>query len=258
MPIVRGTSPHDNYTVTSNVIVNDTGISFKALGILMYLLSKPPGWKVTEASLAGDMREGLTAIGTGCDELIARGYMVRTRVNSGDGKFTWNTTVYGERQTIVDFPLMDNPLSVVSNEEVSNSPSDCASHDKPKPVKPGEEEVAPGNWEKKVVNGSKEVPPHVGFVLAYFNGLESLGRTVDRKNFARWVGIAKKVLEMGYLPSDVELMVSTMGRDKWWDGKPIPMEKVLERLMATPKKSTVTMRKEDDWQVTNVVDPFKL
>jgi hypothetical protein len=72
--IYRGPIPEDNYTVISNAIIDDQSLSFKARGILLYLLAKPANWRC----LVSDLAKGLDrecAIRSGLKELRQVGYV---------------------------------------------------------------------------------------------------------------------------------------------------------------------------------------
>lgn len=71
--------------------LQDTRISFKAQGILTYLLSLPDNWK-TNAERLGMTRpgkEGQHAVRSGLQELEEAGYLVRKRTHLGAGKWRW-------------------------------------------------------------------------------------------------------------------------------------------------------------------------
>lgn len=120
--IVRGGLPHDNYTITSNQAIEDTSVSLKARMILIYLLSRPPGWVTSAERLAGQISEkdGLAAIKSGLRELERAGYLVRTRSQGEDGRWRWD-------HKITDRPSVENrppaePSVQVSEPEVGRIP----------------------------------------------------------------------------------------------------------------------------------------
>lgn len=100
--IVRGARPADNFAQIHNAALADGRLSFKARGILAYLLSRPPGWQTSVERLAQSGIDGERAIKTGIKELEALGYMTRTRTHKPDGTFT-------HTQTVTDQPTEPNP-----------------------------------------------------------------------------------------------------------------------------------------------------
>jgi len=75
------------YTQVCNDIINETGLSWKAKGILIYLLSKPDGWTVRENDIVKHSVDGLKATKAGIKELIDRGYMFRRKIRDDKGKY---------------------------------------------------------------------------------------------------------------------------------------------------------------------------
>ncbi len=85
------------FTMIDNGIINDSALSMKAKGILMYLLSKPEGWQVYEKDIKNHCTDGRESIKSGIVELINRGYMQRENRRSEDGTFAGYTyAVYDE------------------------------------------------------------------------------------------------------------------------------------------------------------------
>lgn len=112
--IVRGGLPADNYTITSNSAIEDKSISLKARMILVYLLSRPPGWVTSAERLASTISEkdGLSAIKSGLRELEQAGYLTRSRTRTDDGRWRWD-------HTITDRPSVENRPVVEASPQVS-------------------------------------------------------------------------------------------------------------------------------------------
>ena len=81
--------PHEtSYTVVHNQTLTDTRLSWKARGLLAYLLSKPDNWTVIVASLVKEAPDGRAAVLTALGELEANGYLIRRGMARGDdGRF---------------------------------------------------------------------------------------------------------------------------------------------------------------------------
>ena len=73
MTILRGPTDADHFTILPNRIIRDQRLSFRARGVLAYLLSMPPGWRTSSTRVARETREGRDAIRTALDELRAEG-----------------------------------------------------------------------------------------------------------------------------------------------------------------------------------------
>ena len=63
------------YTKVSNAFINDSRLSFKAKGILLYLLSKPDTWVYKVQDLYNYSTDGFDSIKNGIKELKACGYI---------------------------------------------------------------------------------------------------------------------------------------------------------------------------------------
>ena len=100
------------YTQVCNDIINETGLSWKAKGILIYLLSKPDGWTVRENDIVKHSADGLKATKAGIKELINRGYMFRRKIRDDKGKYRgWETIV-------CEVPFTEMPFSDVGFSDV--------------------------------------------------------------------------------------------------------------------------------------------
>jgi hypothetical protein len=154
--IVRVSHDRENpYFCMNKHSANNKALSFKALGIHAYLMSKPDNWRANEMQLADAHHEGMAAIRSGIKELIEHGYISRTRVIDKETKRVvgWEWTVYEtpsanpdykpgfenrnvepdcenrkvEQKPHCDFPLLENPRvenrTLISNEEINNTAS---------------------------------------------------------------------------------------------------------------------------------------
>lgn len=75
MTVIKHSGYKVPYTQVSNAIINDKRISFKAKGILIYVLSKPAEWEVRLGDLVKQSpNEKKVAIRSGIEELLLTGY----------------------------------------------------------------------------------------------------------------------------------------------------------------------------------------
>ena len=70
--------------------IDDETISWRAKGILIYLLSKPPNWQVYEQDIIRHSKEGRDAVRVAVKELMTAGYMQKVRQRISNGKFGSN------------------------------------------------------------------------------------------------------------------------------------------------------------------------
>lgn len=67
----------DRFTVVHNATIEDGRVSFRALGLLVYILSKPDNWKTHIKHLATTHSEGREAVRAAMVELEIAGYITR-------------------------------------------------------------------------------------------------------------------------------------------------------------------------------------
>lgn len=96
MPIIRTRHDKNNpYFMLNRFAAEDERLSFKAVGIHTYLMSKPDNWTVQEADLANRHADGATAVRSGLKELKDKGYIKIVKVTGEGGRITeWETHVY--------------------------------------------------------------------------------------------------------------------------------------------------------------------
>ncbi len=75
------------FFIMAKDIVNDERISWKAKGMLAYLLSKPDDWQVYVTDITNHGKDGIDAVSTGIKELEGAGYIVRNQLRESGGQF---------------------------------------------------------------------------------------------------------------------------------------------------------------------------
>ena len=104
--IVRGPRAADHYTIISNAALRDERLTWKARGLLAYLLSMDTGWITSIRRLADVAPDGKSAVETALAELEALGYLERRQTRAtddGDDKAgTFSGTEYhvGDESTV--------------------------------------------------------------------------------------------------------------------------------------------------------------
>lgn len=79
--LIRDPRPADTYVLIRRTALDDGTLSFKARGILAYLLALPPGSSTTPEKLAKHGTDGERAVKSGIKELEEAGYLLRDGVN---------------------------------------------------------------------------------------------------------------------------------------------------------------------------------
>ena len=109
MTIIRTPRP-DRYAIVPMPALEDRRLSWKARGLLAYLLSRPDNWQTNSSSLAKIAPDGRDAIRTGLAELVDAGYLVRSKAQDTAGRWSTITCVYDCAQN-VDNPRTEAGLS---------------------------------------------------------------------------------------------------------------------------------------------------
>lgn len=104
----------ETFTPICNDLLNDPCITFKAKGLLCYLISRPPNWNVSVVHLSNTFKEGRDAIYSIITELEEAGYIVRFRIKDDKGRhLSIEYHVYETKQV----PQTEIPKMEVPNEE---------------------------------------------------------------------------------------------------------------------------------------------
>lgn len=116
-----------NYAVIDKHFLSDKKISWKAKGIMAYMLSMPDDWTFYLDELVKHSTDGKASFRSGFDELKNAGYVHRIRKRNDVGTFDWETIVHERPHT--DFPQVDNPQvekpqvdnrTLLNNKELNN------------------------------------------------------------------------------------------------------------------------------------------
>lgn len=91
-----------NFVVMDKTALNDRRLSWKAKGIMAYMLSKPDDWTFYLDEIATNSTDGMSSFRSGFNELKSLGYVKRVQRQDENGKFNWETIVH-------EVPLTENP-----------------------------------------------------------------------------------------------------------------------------------------------------
>ena len=137
MAIIRS-NRQTNYTVIDNRVFADHQLSFAAMGLLGYLLSKPDNWQVSVNQLIGttegtEKQSKRDAVLKMLDELKAKGFVQMKRKAEGgvdyivfDSPQSQNGEIpLRENPTVGnshngEIPLRENPAVLINTEDLSN------------------------------------------------------------------------------------------------------------------------------------------
>lgn len=170
MAIRRAKRPDSNFYILDKSISDNDRLSWRARGLLIYLLGKPDNWKVSVANLVNQTqnsahRSGRDAIYSILKELEDIGYLQREQGKTDNGKFGSIDYVVSEIPVIrEESPLTGNPdtaepytadptlISIEYKQELKSTNKTLPpSHDVDKRVTPVDGAVAPAGTEETPV-----------------------------------------------------------------------------------------------------------
>ncbi len=176
--IIRVSHDKENpYYCMNKHSANNHALSFKAIGIHAYLMSKPDNWKANEDELANAHYDGKASVRSGIQELINHGYISRTRVIDPESKQItgWEWIVYEtpdanpnheplfenrKVEPLCGFPKTENRM-LISNKVVSN---------KERERERDAREIPPPLPQKPLVPHKPLLPPSNGTTVKVRNG----------------------------------------------------------------------------------------
>ena len=79
-----------NYTVMSNYHLRDKNLSYKAKGLLSFMLSLRDDWDYSIQGLVSVSKESTKAIRSTLEELEDNNYLIREKIQLKNGRFDYN------------------------------------------------------------------------------------------------------------------------------------------------------------------------
>ena len=113
----------NNFTAVNNDFIRDEKLSWKAKGIIIYVMSLPEGWKLHLAELSKHSKDGRDSTNNGIRELIENGYCSRRELRDSRGMFAgYEYTISDVRDFApqTENPHTDNPQT--ENPHTDNPP----------------------------------------------------------------------------------------------------------------------------------------
>lgn len=129
---------NNNYTVMSNYHLRDKNLSYKAKGLLSFMLSLPDNWDYSMRGLEKISKENIKAIRTILQELEKNKYLVRTRKQGEHGRFYYDYSIYETPYDLVPYyqkGYADNghsPKDIQINTNIINTKEKIDKDDKTK------------------------------------------------------------------------------------------------------------------------------
>lgn len=118
--VIRVKKKQSNFVMLDKAFLEDENLSWKAKGILAYLLSKPDNWKVIVGNLVNYSTDGKGSVYKGLSELKEKGYYNKIPIRDEKGIIVrWDSVVF-------EVPNAENTTShpLSKNQEVDNQEMD--------------------------------------------------------------------------------------------------------------------------------------
>lgn len=110
-----------DFSVIDNHVFKDKELTLKAKGLLTTILSLPEDWKYSIEGLTSLCADGTTSVTSALNELIDRGYIIRTQSVDESGRFNgYIYDIYEKPQE----PCSENPITdnaITENQQVLNT-----------------------------------------------------------------------------------------------------------------------------------------
>ena len=110
---IRRTKRTGNFTTVRNEYLQDVNLSWKAKGLITYIMSLPPDWQLNLSDLKKRSKDGRDATAAGLRELITNGYCQRCKVRGDGGTFVGcDYEVSDIKEFEPEQPQTENPVAV--------------------------------------------------------------------------------------------------------------------------------------------------
>lgn len=239
--IFRRAKDRDNpFVMIDKTIFEDSSVSWKAKGLMGYLLSRPDDWTVRMGDLIKRSTDGITSVRTAILELERHGYITRFRERDESGRFlryvceVHEVPVPPEQRTRPEkrtppqepqsgFPIVDAPTEEkppltnidLTHTDLTNMGPASAGSPPPvtKPEEPAEEKepepekaTAQHSAVQAFRSGTHRYPPKSWYPII----AETIGD--KEEDVARWTRIVMAWVGMGWNPCNVKGMLEYWGR----------------------------------------------
>jgi hypothetical protein len=121
MSTIRRAPRRTKYAVIDNDTIRDERLTWKARGLLVYLLSLPDDWTVQQSDLVARAPDGRTVVRAALRELEQAGYLWREKRRGAHGHWIVESVVYERPDEGRKPPLDEGRFTTAENRPVSNT-----------------------------------------------------------------------------------------------------------------------------------------
>jgi len=244
MTIIRVHEKNQPYTMILNESIRDDRLTWKARGILVYLLSMPNDWTIYITELEKHAKEGETALRNGMKELESLGYIRKEQLRDEAGK------IAGYEYVVYETPQLNNQSETISRKPTCGK----ATSGKPtcgKSTTTNNELTNNKNTNNDLTNNNNSpmANEHQDMVLAIS---EVTGMDLKIKsNAGRIYKASKELRDAGYSPNEVREFSKTWINDWRYkaDGKPPKLTVLMSEISKTKPVTKVEKGSYEYWKL---------
>ena len=212
-------SAENPYVMIDRRPIDNVKLSWKAKGILTYLMSRPDGWEVSVSDLVNHSTDGSASIRAGLKELKNAGHMKYTKMRQAGRITGWLIEVYEVPDSDflhveilhVEKPHVENRTQVLKNLSNTEKPSNKAA--KPKPEFPAELKVF-----REVTKRNPNRANYADVVKILQDVTARLGREVTAEDlqpfYAAWTGRGFNPANLNWISWAVTGIIPQQGKQK--------------------------------------------
>ena len=114
MSIIRTKRKKHNFSIIDNSGLRDKTLSWKATGMLAFLMTKPDDWQISVANLAGSKEDGRDSTICALDQLQKAGYVHHKRYRDEAGRFQSEYLVFETQEDLLEWQA-ENSMNIDHN-----------------------------------------------------------------------------------------------------------------------------------------------
>lgn len=193
--MIRRSPRREFFVRIDNNTIRDERLSWKARGLLAYLLSLPDDWRVSIRDLANRGPDGKDSVQTGLAELERTGYLTRQRFRKDDGTFGHDSVVH--ETPCPDSPDADDPGPETPDEGTTQQRTTQEKHSEPNgsPSEPAQ------------VTRAREGPSTEAYKIAN----AAIARSGLKRNTQTVARAVQEQIDVGVPADDLEAAVEFLG-----------------------------------------------
>lgn len=195
------------YVIIDKRVLNDATLSWRAKGMLAYLLSLPDDWQIYQEELVTHSTDGITSLRSGLKELEDAGYLKRVQARDDKGRYVgWDYEVH-------EIPVgADNSPDNSTNSTESSMPTHGQTSTEMRFSKIGHSHLGQTHTTNNNINQLTKEPINIPDELpsgSHQAIVQALSKTTGmdmkiRANAGRIVSAAKQLREAGYTADHIQ------------------------------------------------------